>query len=755
MKQLLKVVKYLATSCAMRLKTDDIWQSLCPISNRLLYDPVVAEDGITYNRDSILEWFKSCAERGMDKISPITRAVVGMKLKDVKGKKRPLQPDAESSLDNTFASNIQGIASIHELRAVFSELDPLRDILAQTLQGWQPPQLVVIGQENTGKSSILERLAMMPIFPRDNEMCTRMPIHVRLRNKDVAQAPTLTVFNVNTNKVEEGPYIIPSASGAVDVREKMQEIISRENAQLQGVSTERIIILQVEGPSVPSIDLVDMPGLLAAPQELREKTRSLVERHIRSHGAYSMYLAVVPGAVAPNNSVVMDLVQTHHLQPKTFGVFTMCDEIPPRECARFKRRLERPPPDNVGGIALEPHGWVATMNRPGDKEANSFARLRAQAAAEVDFFRKALPDLVSEDLATCGALMGRLKAMFLHYVQDSWAPATFRMLDEARRVAAVDNALLGLPAFKAKDHAAARDAAVAAAKKILADLEPHWVEACCTAVLVPLKAQLAVLAQQSLQGLAPCEVAGRLIEQKKAVLAAVKGGAEGWANKWGEMLKAKLESKISTPPTNDAERDALLAAPPFNLGRFPKFVAALLAGMEELLAARRAAILAAATVLAEAFYAPMSPWVKLQVRLDQGPTRLQYADVTVDGTQLVEGVVLEFLRCGVPDGAAVARLLPAAVAGLKGADDWTEGCADRRAELGRRVRRLGQARAGIQRMLGGGGGKDEPVVLDSDSDSEGSGASSPPHEPKSSRARTARPSVGGTAAASRSAGARD
>ena len=367
---------------------------------------------------------------------------------------------------------------------------------------------------------------MMPIFPRDNEMCTRMPIHVRLRNNDAAKAPTLTVFNVNTNKIEEGPYIIPSQSGAIDVREKMQEIVARENAQLQGVSTERIIILQVEGPRVPSIDLVDMPGLLAAPQELRDKTRALVERHIRAHGAYSMYLAVVPGAVAPNNSVVMDLVQAHGLQPKTFGVFTMCDEVPPRECARFKRRLERPPPDGAGGIALEPHGWVATMNRPADQEANGFARLRAQADAEAGFFRAAMPELEAAGLATCGALMARLKAMFLDYVQGSWAPATFRMLDEARSAAAVDDALLGLPAFRGKDPAAARAAAAAAAGRVFEEARPKGTLTCCEEVLGPLRARLQQLLGEAMQGLAPEEAARRLAAQKEAVLRAVRDGAE-------------------------------------------------------------------------------------------------------------------------------------------------------------------------------------------------------------------------------------
>jgi hypothetical protein len=147
---------------------------------------------------------------------------------------------------------LQGVSSIHDLRHIFASLDSLRDILKQTLHGWQPPQLVVIGQESSGKSTLLERLAMMPIFPRDRRFCTRLPIHVRLRNSDKCEPATLEVHNVNTGRTEEEPYVIPTAFGAVDVREKMQEIIQKEHGDVAGgVSTERIIILTIKRCHAP------------------------------------------------------------------------------------------------------------------------------------------------------------------------------------------------------------------------------------------------------------------------------------------------------------------------------------------------------------------------------------------------------------------------------------------------------------------------------------------------------------------------
>jgi hypothetical protein len=83
----------------------------------------------------------------------------------------------------------------------------------------------------------------------------------------------------------------------------------------------------------------------------------------------------------------------------------------------------------------------------------------------------------------------------------------------------------------------------------------------------------------------------------------------------------------------------------------------------------------------------------------------------------------------VPDESGAARLVKTAADGLKTADDWIEGCAERRAELARRRRVLNQARAGIQRLLAGGGAGGEAAVVDIDSeDDSASGTPSPPPE---------------------------
>eukprot|EP00965_Chrysotila_dentata_P117218 3873709-Pleurochrysis_carterae.AAC.1 len=44
-----------------------------------------------------------------------------------------------------------------------------------TLSAATLPRIVVIGSESSGKSSTLERIAGLALFPRDSNICTRMP----------------------------------------------------------------------------------------------------------------------------------------------------------------------------------------------------------------------------------------------------------------------------------------------------------------------------------------------------------------------------------------------------------------------------------------------------------------------------------------------------------------------------------------------------------------------------------------------------
>ena len=132
---------------------EEDYDLICPILNDVFQDPVKAEDGKTYDRSGIQAWFESRERLGLPILSPWTRQVMGKQLRNddaAAGAAKKLRQAMHRTVNNPakgldLRTALQGVSSIHDLRRVFGVLDPLRDVLQQTLDGWQPPQLVVIG----------------------------------------------------------------------------------------------------------------------------------------------------------------------------------------------------------------------------------------------------------------------------------------------------------------------------------------------------------------------------------------------------------------------------------------------------------------------------------------------------------------------------------------------------------------------------------------------------------------------------------
>ena len=590
--------------------------------------------------------------------------------------------------DRSFRTGLEGLSSIHELNSIFALLDPLRDILAQTLEGWQPPQLVVIGAESSGKSSLLERLVMMPIFPTAEGICTRLPIHVRLRNAAHAKAPRLEVYNLVNNQTEEGPFEVPMQSGALDVRDKMREVLAREHGRAEGVSADRIIILHVQGPHVPSLDVVDMPGLIAAPAALREQTRALIERQVAQHGACSMYLAVVPAGQRPNTSIAMEVVQSKGLEGRTLGVFTKCDDVPLRNLAGLRRLLPDTPDPAMGGVALAPHGWFATMCAPleaGVGESNA-ARLRRLAVEEDVFFAAQMPEEARAGRATCRALVRGLSEMFLEHVRTGWAPVTLRRLEAALEGVRREDAGLGLPALgggSAEEAARARRLVSEAARRNIGWGYGEAAQACCREVLGPLKARLEALVRSEWMALRAEAAADAWAAEAAGVLAECRRAADGWRAWWTGRASRLIV----------CEEAAAEGRPPFRVGRFPRYAEALLDRSGAVPEAAAGVDRSVAEAVAR-FYDDSSPWARFATDLGQTPATVR---VQRDSKQLVERVIVAFLRGG---QAVREKLAAAADLVAEETEDWTEACWEARLRLAGRRQHVEAAVAGVLRALG-------------------------------------------------------
>ena len=207
----------------------------------VMVDPVTAEDGHTYERQEIEAWLTT------NSVSPQTKTMMGKKLKPNTSLKQAIDEykkahesgnsakiewefmeksrslvipsaaagSAEPALEDkqlleparkkARLEDEVGASSMSEaLSKFFHKLDPLRELLREVLEGWAPPRVVVIGDESAGKSTILEQLANMPIFPRKRAFCTRLPVHLRLRRDPDVSKAQLWVLGVQAPEIAEG-----------------------------------------------------------------------------------------------------------------------------------------------------------------------------------------------------------------------------------------------------------------------------------------------------------------------------------------------------------------------------------------------------------------------------------------------------------------------------------------------------------------------------------------------------------------------
>jgi len=270
------------------------------------------------------------------------------------------------------------IKRIDELGEIFAALDELKGTGGVNLNDsfeWQLPMFIVLGSESAGKSTLLERVSMYSIFPRAENICTRMAIKIKLRRTEKAETPELSVVDLKTEKEIEPPRPIPVATGHTDVREAMNDAIRREHKNLCGISLERMLVLHVRSPSVPTLsiallpvgpsslavtmrqashtgvaidaaflsitfriwqvptlDFVDLPGLCSMshrgePADMAAQTRKLITQVIEEHRQHAVFLLVMPASIDPRVAPVMEIVTEHRLEAQSIGVFTKCDDI--------------------------------------------------------------------------------------------------------------------------------------------------------------------------------------------------------------------------------------------------------------------------------------------------------------------------------------------------------------------------------------------------------------------------------------------
>ncbi|KAF6825269.1 dynamin family protein [Colletotrichum plurivorum] len=194
----------------------------------------------------------------------------------------------------------------------------------------KPPQIVLVGDRSSGKSSVLEAISHVK-FPIGSGGCTRFATELVLRNGSQRRVQATVRFHEDdqpARKITEGE----DNGKVID----MGKVIAAAT-KLMGLTdsntefSKDVLRVEVEGPDLYPLTLVDLPGIFhPATGEESAEARTTVMELIDSYMAKknSIILAVL-SADNPAQTVLQEAAKHDPARERTLRVFTKPDLLHP------------------------------------------------------------------------------------------------------------------------------------------------------------------------------------------------------------------------------------------------------------------------------------------------------------------------------------------------------------------------------------------------------------------------------------------
>ncbi|KAF2270411.1 dynamin-1 [Lojkania enalia] len=276
---------------------------------------------------------------------------------------------------------------------LLSIVNRLQDLVFNTIgnDSLDLPQIVVVGSQSSGKSSVLENIVGRDFLPRGSGIVTRRPLILQLINlpSDRDDRPDYDEVHIPhtpasvAGQHEWAEFLHVPGRRFYDFSEVKREIES-ETARIAGNNkgiNRQPINLKIYSPHVLSLTLVDLPGLTKVPigdqpSDIEKQTRNLITEYIAKPN--SVILAVSPANVDLVNSEALKLAR--HVDPmgrRTIGVLTKLDLMDHGTNAL----------DILSGRVYPLKlGFIGIVNRS-QQDIQGNKSLSEALAAERDFFR--------------------------------------------------------------------------------------------------------------------------------------------------------------------------------------------------------------------------------------------------------------------------------------------------------------------------------------------------------------------------------
>ncbi|NXQ80571.1 MX protein, partial [Nyctibius grandis] len=205
-----------------------------------------------------------------------------------------------------------------KIRPCIDLIDSLRELGVE--KDLALPAIAVIGDQSSGKSSVLEALSGVAL-PRGNGIVTRCPLELKLKRIPASQAwkGKICYRNVSTE--------LQNASEVEKAIREVQDIVAGTRGAISG----ELISLEIWSPDVPDLTLIDLPGIARVamgnqPKDIGQQIKMLLKKVIGCKE--TLNLVVVPCNVDIATTEALKMAQ--EVDPngeRTLGILTKPDLV--------------------------------------------------------------------------------------------------------------------------------------------------------------------------------------------------------------------------------------------------------------------------------------------------------------------------------------------------------------------------------------------------------------------------------------------
>ncbi|KAI1426138.1 vacuolar sorting protein VPS1 [Xylaria sp. FL1777] len=367
-------------------------------------------------------------------------------LDDTRSTPNTEEPVGDSISENPFDNESS--------RILFDAVDQLQHCGASRYVA--TPQLVIVGGQSTGKSSLLQSLTDIP-FPVGTGCCTRFATRI-VSKRTAPGTPNRFKITIVEPDIKVEGFVYPINNDYKDyVRmgetlsaEEFESVMDEVSSNYMGIRSGKgpdkknfatqVLRVDLSGPSRSYFSIVDIPGLFVNPDNVNEGEMHGIQNMIVEYmkKQENFVICVADAVTDLANQGIVHLASLNVTKERCVGVLTKCDMLLQDEETSKK----------VVGIATgrQEHTtkpicdtWFVVRNRS-SREDRSFDL----SEAETQLFEKAPWNEIEVNRRGSGMLRRHLSSLLSHKIRGSFPDIRAR-IQELLANAEVSRAALGDP----------------------------------------------------------------------------------------------------------------------------------------------------------------------------------------------------------------------------------------------------------------------------------------------------------------------